>query len=67
MNVQKIKGRMTEMEITGAQMAKELGMDTSTYYRKMKDNGDDFNVANLYIFKRVLCLSDKEALDFLLA
>lgn len=67
MNVQKIKGRMKEMEITGTQMAEELDMDPSTYYRKMKRNGEEFSVANLYDFKRVLHLTDQEAPDFLLA
>lgn len=67
MNVQKIKGRMTELEITGREMADELGMDSSTYYRKMKKNGEDFSVADLYTFKKVLHLTDQEAPDFLLA
>lgn len=67
MNIPKIRGRMTEMEITGTQMARELGMDPATYYRKMKKNGEDFSVANLYDFKRVLQLNDRDALDFLLA
>lgn len=66
MNIQKIKGRMVELEITGTKMAEELGMDPSTYYRKMKDNGDEFSVANLYTFKRVLQLTDQEAQAFLL-
>lgn len=67
MNVPKIKGRMAELGITGVKMAEELDMDPSTYYRKMKDNGEDFSVANLYTFKRVLRLTDQEAPAFLLA
>lgn len=66
MNVQKIKGRMTELGISGTEMARKLGIDPATYYRRMKKNGDNFMVMDLMVFKRELNLDAKEALDFLL-
>lgn len=66
MNIDRIRGRMTEMHITGTQMAAELGMDPSTYYRKMKQHGKEFSVADLYTFCRVLQLEKDEAADILL-
>ena len=67
MNTQKVKERMDNMEITVGMMAKELGMDPSTYYRKMQKNGGEFSALDLLVFKRVLKMDDKTALDFLLS
>lgn len=67
MKIQKIKGRMTELNISGEKMAKELEMDASTFYRKMKNEGAGFTVKDLYGIKRVLQLDDQMAIDFLLA
>lgn len=67
MNVQKVKGRMTELNLSGEKMARELEMDPSTFYRKLKNNGEGFTVKDLYGLKRALQLDDKMAIDFLLA
>ena len=67
MDTQAVKNRMDEMKITVSQITKELGMDPSTYYRKMAKNGDEFSALDLMVFKRVLQLSEQQALDFLLS
>lgn len=67
MNMQKVEKRMEDMEITIPMMAKELGMDPSTYYRKRQRNGDGFSALDLMVFKRVLHLSKEDALDILLS
>ena len=67
MNTQRVKERMEEKHITVGKMAQELGMDPSTYYRKMQKNGEDFSALDLIVFKRVLDLDEKSALDFLLS
>ncbi len=67
MKAQNVRERMDDMKITPALMAGELGMDVSTYYRKMQKNGEDFSAADLLVFKRVLQMDDKTALDFLLS
>ena len=67
MNTQRVKEEMKAKHITGGRMSQELGMDTSTFYRKMQKNGENFSALDLLVFKRVLELSDQHALDFLLS
>lgn len=67
MNTQRVKERMEDMHITVGMMAQELGMDPSTYYRKMQKNGEEFSALDLLVFKRVLKMDEKTALDFLLS
>ena len=66
MNIQKVEQRRKDMGITVGRMAEELGMDTSTYYRKLQKDGEGFSALDLTVFKRELHLSEQEALDFLL-
>ena len=67
MDIHAVQKRMKDMEISVPMMAKELGMDPSTYYRKMQKNGDEFSALDLMVFKRVLQMDNKTALDFLLS
>ena len=67
MNTNKVKGRMVELQITGRDLAKEMNIDQSTFYRKMKDNGESFTLGEITTIKRVLKLDDKTAVDILLA
>ena len=67
MDTQNVKRMMEDKNITVPVLCKELGMDPSTYYRKMQKNGDEFSALDLLVFKRVLGLSDQQALDFLLS
>ena len=66
MNIQKVTERMEQKNISVPMMSKELGINPSTWYRKIKNNGDGFTVLELQIIKRVCELSEQEALDFLL-
>ena len=54
MNTTEVKRRMKDKGITGEAMAKQLGMDPSTYYRKMQKNGVEFSAMDINVFKRVL-------------
>ena len=67
MNTQEVKRRMEDMHISVEQMSKELGMNPSTYYRKMQNNGDEFSALDLMVFKRVLKMDEKTAISFLLS
>lgn len=67
MNTPGVKERMKEMNITAAMMIKELGMDSSTYYRKMQRGGGEFSALDLLVFKRVLKMNDRDAVDLLLS
>ena len=67
MDTQRVKERMEELNITVGKMSMELGIDPSTYYRKMQKNGEEFSALDLLVFKRVLQLDEQKALDFLLS
>ena len=62
-----IKKRMKDMHITAAMMIKELGMDSSTYYRKMQRGGGEFSALDLSVFKRVLKMNEQDAVKLLLS
>lgn len=67
MDTIRVKERMKDRHITGDMMAKELGMDPSTYYRKMQKDGGEFSALDLMVFKRVLEMSSQDAVDILLS
>lgn len=67
MNTTEVKKRMKDKGITGDAMAKALGMNPATYYRKMQKNGDEFSAVDLNVFKRMLEMNSQEAVDFLLS
>lgn len=67
MNTQEVKKRMEDMHISVEQMSRELGMNPSTYYRKMQNNGDEFSALDLMVFKRVLKMDEQTAISFLLS
>ena len=67
MDTARVKERMKDRHITGDMMAKELGMDPSTYYRKMQKDGGEFSALDLMVFKRVLEMSTQDAVDILLS
>ena len=65
MDTQNVKQRMKDMGLKPVDIATEMGIDVSTYYRKMKKNS--FSALDLLVFKRELNLNEQEALDFLLS
>ena len=67
MNMKRLEKRMDDMGISVPMMAKELGMDPSTYYRKRKRNGEEFSALDLMVFKRVLKMNNQDAQDILLS
>lgn len=67
MKVNEVKGKMIARGITTPEMAKALGMSLSTFWRKMNNGGNSFNVGNLIVFKEVLDLNDQEAVDILIS
>lgn len=67
MNMQAVEKRMEDKKISIPEMARQLGMDPSTYYRKRQKNGDGFSALDLMVFRRVLEMNNQEALDILLS
>lgn len=51
MNTRFLRERMKEMKITVDSLAERIGMDRSTLFRKLKDDGETFKVSE---FKKIV-------------
>lgn len=56
-NVNKLKGKFTENKKSVKDVAEILGIDTSTLYRKLKDNGDKLTIKEADRLVTILNLS----------
>ena len=57
---------MVERRINSEEMAKKIGVDTSTFYRKMKSDGMTFTVGQMHKIAEVLNLTHDEAASIFL-
>lgn len=60
-NMDKLRGKMAEKKITQEELAEKIGIDPSTFYRKMKTEGTSFTVGQMHKIVDVLDLSYTEA------
>lgn len=60
-NVNKLKGAIVEKGKTQQVIAEEIGIDRSTFYRKMK-NGGDFSVEEAQKIVKSVPLTNSEAI-----
>lgn len=60
-NMDVLRGKMAERRVTREEMARLMGMDTSTFYRKMKSEGVSFTVGEMHKIVEVLNLTPDEA------
>ncbi len=61
MNVNRLKGKIVERGINIPTVAKEIGIDRATLYRKLKNNGETLTVSEVNKITEVLDLSAEEA------
>lgn len=61
-NVQKLKGKMTEKGFTQDSLSKAIGIHISTLNRRLKD-GEDFTIGETNKIVEVLQLTKKEAME----
>lgn len=61
MNVQMLKGKIVEVGTTQEAIADSIGMDRSTFYRKMKRKGNTFTVAEMNGMVKNIPLSKEDA------
>lgn len=61
MNVPKFKGVLAEKGITQEQVSHIIGIDPSTFYRKMASGGDKFTIGDMQKIISGLSLTEKEA------
>lgn len=59
-NVSKLKGKIVERNTTQEELATKIGIDKSTFYRKMKQDGS-FSIKEVNLIVATLNLSKDEA------
>ena len=65
-DVNRLKGKTVERGLTGEKIAKTLGIDQSTYYRKLGDGGGSFTLSQAITMSEVLSLSREERIAIFL-
>lgn len=65
-DIAKLRGRIVEKGFTQESLAEQLGIDNSTFSRKMKTNGVAFTIGQMHQITELLALSCDEAGDIFL-
>lgn len=60
-NVNKLKGKIVECGLNVPTLAKKLGIDKATLYRKLSSGGGSFTIKEANIIVKELKLSEDEA------
>lgn len=60
-DVNRLRGCIAASGMSQAQLAEKIGVDNSTFIRKMKNNGLAFSVGQMHKIVDVLSLSSEEA------
>lgn len=60
-NIEMLRTKMASRNISNEEMAKRLGIDASTFYRKLKSEGTNFTVGQMHQIVDVLQLTPEEA------
>ena len=65
-NMDMLRGKMVEKRVGKEELAEKIGVDASTFYRKIKDGGVKFTVGQMHKIVEVLGLSREEATSIFL-
>lgn len=60
-NMDKLRGKMVEQRMTHEELADAIGVNPSTFYRKMKANGLAFTVEQMHKIVSALDITPAEA------
>lgn len=60
-NMDALRGKMAERRISNEEMAARIGVNPSTFYRKIKTEGVSFTVGQMHKIAEVLRLTNEEA------
>lgn len=63
MDIQKLKGKIVEAGTTQEAIADSIGVDRSTFYRKMKRSGNTFTVEEMNKMVKCIPLNVDEAVS----
>ena len=61
-NIDRLRGKMTEKKVTQSMLAEATKLDPSTVNRKLK-TGEDFTIEQANVIVAILGLSKDEAID----
>lgn len=65
-DMSKLRKKMAELNLSPEDMAREIGVDPSTFYRKIKADGLNFTVGQMHKIVDVLHLTHEEAASIFL-
>lgn len=65
-NIDKLRGKMKEKNITQAELADSIGVARSTVNRKMNNGGNDFSIEEVQLILVALNISNDEAIEIFL-
>lgn len=65
-NMQKLRGRIVEAGTTQEAVADSIGIDRSTFYRKVKSDGVAFTIGEVHKIVEVISLTPQEAMEIFL-
>jgi predicted transcriptional regulator len=60
-DVELLREKITEKKLTIEKLSNLIGIDASTFYRKIKANGETFTVKEMFAIIEILDISKKEA------
>ena len=60
-NINKLRGKMAENEISVERLANQIGVDKATVYRKINNNGESFSISEADRIVEALGLNASEA------
>lgn len=62
MNVNKLKGKIVENGMSIKEVSESIGLDKSTFYRKLNNQGETFTVREINLLRNALKLTKEEAM-----
>jgi len=62
----KLKGKIVERAMTQEEVAEKLGIDSSTFSRKMKADGLSFTIEQMHKLVDILSITPQEAIQIFL-
>ena len=64
--VRKIKAKIVELNTTTEAVARDVGIDRATFYRKLQREGKSFTIGEIHRLVKALRLTQQEAVDIFL-
>lgn len=62
MNIKKLRSKMIEMDMNVEKLAKQTGIDKSTFYRRLQHDGEEFSIKEADSISKALELNFNEVM-----